>query len=142
MVGRKAETNSTAAITAKVARGTLRPGFFASSDMLEMVSMPVYVTIAMETLAKKLPQLGATPRWTLLMTVRKLSRKINPRMTSANCVTRSAMARTRLIALDSWMPMTFTTIRTPISATVAVTCDTSSVCKRPKRDRYLPNTPR
>src|SRR5579864_5505096 len=42
IVGRKADTKRTAAITANVARGTLRPGFFASSDMLEMVSMPVY----------------------------------------------------------------------------------------------------
>jgi len=41
IVGRKAETKSTAAITKKVARGTVRPGFLASSDMLEMVSMPV-----------------------------------------------------------------------------------------------------
>src|SRR5438270_9339310 len=34
MVGRKADTKSTAAITKKVERGTVRPGFFASSDML------------------------------------------------------------------------------------------------------------
>src|SRR5215510_13334168 len=63
IVGRKAETNSTAAITAKVALGTVRPGFFASSDMLEIVSMPVYVTIAIEMLDRKLPHVGATHQW-------------------------------------------------------------------------------
>src|SRR5258706_16438504 len=62
MVGRNADTKSTAAITQKVARGTLRPGSFTSSDMFEIVSIPVYVTIAMETLARKLPHVGATPR--------------------------------------------------------------------------------
>ncbi len=41
MVGRIADTASTATMTPKYARGTLRPGFFASSLRLEMVSMPV-----------------------------------------------------------------------------------------------------
>jgi hypothetical protein len=81
IVGRKNETNSTAAMTAKVARGTLRPGFFASSDMFEMVSMPVYVTIAIEMLARKFPHVGATPRWMFWMTVRMLRSRTRPRMT-------------------------------------------------------------
>ena len=41
MVGKNADTKSTATITQIVARGTERPGFLASSDMLEMVSIPV-----------------------------------------------------------------------------------------------------
>src|SRR5262252_2959750 len=41
IVGRNAETKSTAMITHQVASGTLRPGFFASSERLEMVSIPV-----------------------------------------------------------------------------------------------------
>jgi len=41
IVGRNAETNRTAAITQNVARGTDLPGFFASSERFEIVSMPV-----------------------------------------------------------------------------------------------------
>ena len=41
IVGRKAETKSTATITHHVASGTLRPGSLASSDRFEIVSIPV-----------------------------------------------------------------------------------------------------
>src|SRR5258708_37297908 len=142
IVGRKAETNNTATITANVARGTLRPGFLTSSDMLEIVSMPVYVTIAIEMLARKLLQVGATPRWMLWITTSILSRKKRPRMTRANCVIRSVMASTRLSALDSWMPMTLTTSRRPISTMVAPMCHGSEDRNSPNNQKYLPNTPR
>src|ERR1700751_6231720 len=55
IVGRNAETNRTAMMTHHVALGTLRPGSLASSARFEIVSMPVYVTIAIEMLARKVP---------------------------------------------------------------------------------------
>src|SRR5207302_7864780 len=63
IVGRNADTKSTATMTHHVASGTFRPGSFASSERFEIVSIPVYVTIAIEMLARKLPHVGATPRW-------------------------------------------------------------------------------
>ena len=87
--------------------------------MFEMVSMPVYETIAMETLARKLPQVGATPQWMLRITVWMSSSRKIPRMTRTTWVTRSSMARDRLRTLDSWIPTTFTTASTTIRTTVA-----------------------
>src|SRR5713101_3715693 len=139
MVGRIAETASTATMTPKYARGTLRPGFFASSLRLEMVSMPVYVTIAREMLARKLPHVGATPQWMLLMTTCQLSRNTTPRMTRANWVTRSTMAKKMLMKLDSWMPRMFSTISRPVSVTAASACGTGC-WKLWNRGTYLPNT--
>src|SRR5215472_9548281 len=98
--GRNEDTNSTATITANVALGTDLPGFFASSDMLEMVSMPVYVTIAIEMLARKLPQVGATPQWMLWITTGMLRSSQTPSVTSTTCVPRSSSASTRFSRLD------------------------------------------
>src|SRR5437879_2376562 len=142
IVGRNAATNSTATITAYVARGTDLPGFLASSERLEMVSMPVYVTMAIEMLARKLPQFGATPQWMLLRTTPMLSRKKIPRITSANWVTRSVRASARLRALDSWMPTMLMTMRSAIITTVAPTWSVSFVLSSLNSGTYLPKTPR
>ncbi len=63
--------------------------------------MPVYVTMAMEMLARKLPHVGARPQWMFLRTTSILSKKKMPRITSANWVIRSVKASTRFRALDS-----------------------------------------
>ena len=78
--------------------------------------------MAMEMLARKLPHVGATPRWMLLITVRKLKSRNAPRITSTNCVTRSSSASIRLTALDSWIPIVLTTISTATTATAAPMC--------------------
>ncbi len=92
-----------------------------------MVSIPVYVTIAMEMLARKLPQVGATPQWMLSMTTWMLSSRISPRITSTTWVIKSMNASPRFRALDSWIPMMLMTMRNAMRAMVAPTCHRSLV---------------
>ncbi len=92
-------------------------------------------------LARKLPHVGATPQWMLVMTTCQLSRNTTPRMTRANWVTRSTMAKKMLMKLDSWMPKMFSIISRPVSVTAAIECGTGC-WKLWNSGTYLPNTPR
>src|SRR5712691_12512597 len=92
-------------------------------------------------LARKLPQVGATPQWMLLMTTCQLSRNTTPRMTRANWVTRSTMAKKMLMKLDSWMPRMFSTISRPVRVIAANACG-SGCWNEWNRGTYLANTPR
>ena len=103
--------------------------------------MPVYVTIASEMLARKLPHVGAMPQWMFCHTTSQCRSSQTPRITSASCVTRSTIARKTLMALDSWMPTMFRTISRPVRVTAARACGSGS-WNVWNSGTYWPNTPR
>ncbi len=105
----------TAIATNITARGTVRTGSRASSDMFDTVSMPVYASIATGIDSAKFDQVGATPRWMFAFRIDGESTSIAPTATSSSCVAKSATARKMLIRADSWMPTMFTTTRTTIT---------------------------
>ena len=107
----------TAIATSSTARGTVRTGSRASSDMLDTVSMPVYASIATGIDSAKFDHVGAMPRWTLDVRMCGERTSTAPTATSRSCVAKSATARKMLIRADSWMPTMFTSTRTTITTT-------------------------
>ena len=97
----------TAIATYITARGTVRSGSRASSDMLETVSMPVYASIAIGIERKKLLQVGATPKWMFEVRMCGEKTRTKPSSTSRSCVAKSVTARTTLTFADSWTPTMF-----------------------------------
>jgi hypothetical protein len=107
----------TAIATNNTARGTVRSGSRASSDMFETVSMPVYASIAIGIERKKLFQVGATPRWTFVRSTCGEKTRMKPSSTSSSCVAKSVTARTTFSLADSWTPMMFTTTNAAMTTT-------------------------
>ncbi len=97
----------TAIATYITARGTVRSGSRASSDMLETVSMPVYASIAIGIERKKLLQVGATPKWMFEVRMCGEKTRTKPSSTSSSCVAKSVTARTTLTLADSCTPTMF-----------------------------------
>ena len=93
-----------------------REGSRASSERLEMVSMPVYAIIATGIARKKLCQVGATPRSTLLTRIDGEKIRTTPRMTSIAWVAKSMTARTMFRRAASLTPTMFTATRSTTTA--------------------------
>ena len=98
-----------------------REGSRASSERLEMVSMPVYAIIATGIARKKLCQVGATPRSTLLTRIDGEKIRTKPRVTSIAWVAKSMTASTMFSRAASLTPTMFTATRSTTTAEPTIT---------------------